>query len=265
MTGCAQAPTGGHGIVTDELRTGRVRVVEVSHPASLRLAAHVHESAKLWLLVEGAVTERTGIDLDSPAPFEVVLRDSLRRHENQYHPGGARSIVVELDPADARVRAVLAAGAFDPAGVCPLVALGARLATCLRAPRSARAREVDAAVGEILAAVARRRRRAPAWLEAARELLVERLAEPPPLAELAATVGVHPVHLAHAFRRRCGTTTRGFVRAHRVFRAVELIAGAVPLARAAAEVGFADQSHMTRALRRDRSITPGRLRPRSPG
>jgi len=46
---------------------------------------------------------------------------------------------------------------------------------------------------------------------------------------------------------------------------VELIARAVPLARAAAEVGFADQSHMTRAMRRDRSITPGQLRPRSPG
>jgi transcriptional regulator GlxA family with amidase domain len=68
------------------------------------------------------------------------------------------------------------------------------------------------------------------------------------------------VYLAQAFRARWGATPRGFVRAHRVFRAVELIDSGVPLATAAAAVGFADQSHMTRTIAATRHATPGALR-----
>jgi len=50
-------------------------------------------------------------------------------------------------------------------------------------------------------------------------------------------VGVHPVHLAQAFRRRWNVTPLGYVRAHRVFRAVELIASGGALAEVAADVG----------------------------
>jgi transcriptional regulator GlxA family with amidase domain len=90
--------------------------------------------------------------------------------------------------------------------------------------------------------------------------LFERLADPPSLVELAQRVGVHAVHLAQAFRRRFGITPMGFVRGHRVFRAVDLIAAGMPLARAAADVGFADQSHMTRAIGDARRAPPATLR-----
>jgi transcriptional regulator GlxA family with amidase domain len=55
-------------------------------------------------------------------------------------------------------------------------------------------------------------------------------------------------------------TPMGYVRAHRVFRAVELIAGGSALADVAAAAGFADQSHMTRAIRDARAASPGALR-----
>ena len=119
---------------------------------------------------------------------------------------------------------------------------------------------MPAIVADIVAAFERPRRGTPAWLDAARERLFDRMAEPPSLVDLAERVGVHAVHLAQAFRRHFGITPMGFVRGHRVFRAVELIAAGMPLARAAAEVGFADQSHMTRAIAEARRAPPATLR-----
>jgi len=164
---------------------------------------------------------------------------------------GARSLIVELDQ-------LAGAGELSPA----LARLhGHRLIAAFRGPRSERARLVRTAVGEVAAVLrAAPSPRTPAWLERARELLFAQIARPPRLAELARAVGVHPVHLAQAFRRRWQVTPLGYVRAHRVFRAVELIARGVALAEVAAEVGFADQSHMTRAIHRARQAPPGALR-----
>jgi AraC family transcriptional regulator len=130
-----------------------------------------------------------------------------------------------------------------------------------RAFRSARraaelSRSIDALVA---AAAALPPRPAPGWLEAARELLAERCREPPPLVELADRLGVHPVHLAQAFRARWGLTPFAFVRAHRVFNAVSLAHRGLPLSEVAYACGFADQSHMTRVVRAVRGLPPGRL------
>jgi AraC-like DNA-binding protein len=80
----------------------------------------------------------------------------------------------------------------------------------------------------------------PAWLRAARERLVERLADPPSLGELA-RAGYPSVHLAQTFARRYGMPMRRFIRMHRVFRALGLVERR-PLAAIAADVGFADRA-----------------------
>jgi len=243
-----------HGVVLDELPGERgARALRIAHPAGMLLDTHVHATTKLCVVLGGGVTERHGVDIVAPQPFELLLRPAERRHENQYHAVGATQLVVELDPRDPRLRALPASDELD--AIFP--ELGARLASA----RDARA--LDAAITTALDAVARRRRPAPAWLRAARERLLEQLADPPRLAALARAVGVHPVHLAQTFRRRYGMTMRRFVRLHRVFRARELL-DARPLAALAAEVGFADQSHMTRAFRAERQAAPGALRDRLP-
>jgi AraC family transcriptional regulator len=213
------------------------------------LGSHTHGTAKLVVLVDGGATERIGLELVTHRPFEVVARGRLRAHENQYHAHGARSIVVELDTP------TKFDGYLDDASARRL---GRRLAAAFSSPD--RRRLVPATVAEIVTAFERTPSSTPPWLDAARERLFERLADPPSLVELAQRVGVHAVHLAQAFRRRFGITPMGFVRGHRVFRAVDLIAAGMPLARAAADVGFADQSHMTRAIGDARRAPPATLR-----
>jgi AraC family transcriptional regulator len=223
----------------------------VEHAPGLAIGRHAHDMAKLAILLTGGATERIGQDLVDHRRLDVVAREKFRAHENQYHASGARSLVIELDELPR-------AGQLAP-GAAHLH--GRRLAAAFLAPPSARARLVRAAVRDVVAALRDAPpRQTPAWLDRARELLFAQLAQPPRLADLAATVGVHPVHLAQTFRRRWNMTPMGYVRAHRVFRAVELIAGGSALADVAAAAGFADQSHMTRAIRDARAASPGALR-----
>jgi len=239
----------GHGVVVDETRIDGVRLVEVRHGPGQVIATHSHDVPKLVVVVAGGATERIGMALVEHRAFELVVRARLRPHDNQYHATGARSFVFELE------RLPRLDGALEPATA---LRLGRRLVAAARAARPERASLLRSAVNEVAAAM-RPERATPAWLDAAREALFARVAEPPTLAELAATLGVHPVHLAQAFRRRWDITPLGFVRAHRVFRAVELLARGQALSVVAAVTGFADQSHMTRAIRSTRQAPPGAL------
>src|SRR5262249_42596207 len=81
------------------------------------------------------------------------------------------------------------------------------------------------------------------------------------LAELSGALGVHRAHLARAFRDHYGTTIGMYARRLRVQRAVAMIQlRDLPLAEIAAASGFADQSHMTRAVSGALGLPPGRLR-----
>ncbi|HEX3764913.1 MAG TPA: AraC family transcriptional regulator [Kofleriaceae bacterium] len=248
----------GHGTVLDELRLDGAygaHMISVHHAAGLAIAGHAHDTAKLVILLDGGATERSGRDLIEPGRCEVLVRPRWCVHANQYHAEGARSLIVELDDAPAG----LAAGAVLAPAVAGLH--GRRLIAAFRARRDERPRLARAAIAGALAALGEAPPpRTPAWLDRARELLFARIARPPRLVELAREVGVHPVHLAQAFRRRWGIAPLGYVRAHRVFRAIERIAQGAPLADVALEVGFADQSHMTRVIQRARRAPPGRLR-----
>jgi AraC family transcriptional regulator len=250
-------PATTHGVVLDELRVDGLRVVLVAHRPGLCLHPHKHDTAKLCIVLDGAATELCGLDVLTPAVLDPVFRPAHVAHENQYHAPGARSLLVELDPADPRTRGVAGGIARDRAGA---KRASLELVRACRAPRSSRARRLRSATERVLELFTpEHRRRVPSWLEEAREALAEEAAAPPTLAALARRLGVHPVYLAQSFRAEWGMTTRAFVRAHRVFRVMQAIDGGAGLAEAAAGSGFADQSHMTRAFRRERGAPPGVL------
>jgi AraC-like DNA-binding protein len=81
------------------------------------------------------------------------------------------------------------------------------------------------------------------------------------LEALAALVGWSPWHLSRTFRRVTGVTINTYRVRLRV-RAVldELADPGAELAALAVRAGFADQAHMTRAVRRELATSPARLR-----
>ncbi|HDR8930801.1 AraC family transcriptional regulator [Burkholderia vietnamiensis] len=96
-------------------------------------------------------------------------------------------------------------------------------------------------------------------IRAARERLDAAPAEPASLAELAGLGGVSRFQLLRGFARELGITPHAYLMQSRTRLARALLASGRPIADAAAEAGFADQSHLTRAFARQFGITPGRF------
>jgi AraC family transcriptional regulator len=122
---------------------------------------------------------------------------------------------------------------------------------------------VEAAALELLARVTRtaRHEHRPRWLEEARSVLHDRFAESLTLDDVAIAVGVEPERLARAFRRTLGEPMAEYLRRIRVDAAAAFLATTnLPISQVAADVGFADQSHLTRWFGRYLGTTPAQYR-----
>ncbi|UXY51563.1 helix-turn-helix transcriptional regulator [Pseudomonas tohonis] len=94
----------------------------------------------------------------------------------------------------------------------------------------------------------------------AREMLAARLASPPSLEELAALVGLSPFHFARVFRRATGLPPHAWLKQRRLEQARALLReGCAPLP-VAMQLGFADQSHLTRQFKQAYGVGPGEYR-----
>jgi AraC-like DNA-binding protein len=119
---------------------------------------------------------------------------------------------------------------------------------------------VAAAVADALTALAGSAQREGPIDLAAVERVREHLAtgEPAPADALEAIAGLDRFTLARQFRRAYGTSPDRYRAQRRLARARTAIAAGEPLARAAADAGFADQSHLTRQFKRAYGLTPAR-------
>ena len=93
-----------------------------------------------------------------------------------------------------------------------------------------------------------------------REYLAENYARQVRLSELASLTKLSPFHLARVFTREVGIPPHAFLKQVRLAHAKALLRKRLPIARVAAETGFADQSHLTRAFRELVGISPGAYR-----
>lgn len=142
--------------------------------------------------------------------------------------------------------------------------------TLARAIAACCARELDplaleALCVELLGTLARAAgpapRSPPPWLGRALELLHDRYEAALSMADIGRAVGVHPIHLARAFRRHFRCTPAAFAQYRRLEKAAGLLARtAAPLAAIAQDCGFGDQSHFTRVFSRSFGLPPGLYR-----
>jgi AraC-like DNA-binding protein len=130
------------------------------------------------------------------------------------------------------------------------------------------AMESEAAMLVVLRELARRfgdtigRARPPDCTEAARRFSVYRdliesdLAAHLDLTRLAAVCGVSRFQVIRDFKRAAAMTPGQYLRDRRLRAAVMLMGTDMPLAGIAAEVGFADQSHLTRLFKAMKGLSP---------
>jgi AraC-like DNA-binding protein len=91
-------------------------------------------------------------------------------------------------------------------------------------------------------------------------LIADDLAASFPLSRLADVGGVSRFQVIRDFKRMTGMTPGEYVRDRRVRRACDLIGAGLPLVAIASDAGFADQSHLTRAFKTVKGVTPAAYR-----
>ena len=236
------------------LRAGSFDVSRVVFSAGERLGWHSHPRACFAVVVEGSVDKRfRGVAMNADQGT-VVTFPAEEMHRDSFGRDSTAIVTVESEGGVDSVSGFKDWGAM-------LVAL-----------RIERELEVDDAFSPLaleglaleLTAVAKRGPALPQpgrWIQDAYELLHERFREPPTVTEVAASVGVHPSHLARCFRAHYRESLGACVRRLRLeWAATRLARTDDPLATLASEAGFVDQSHFTRAFKQRFGMTPGRYR-----
>ena len=239
-------------------------VVTFRRSASSRIdeRAHGHSTPNLVLPLDpGYWSEADGFDESQPSqlvytPAGLEHRDSMVRLAGRYlaisidhfiveEPlKGWRSPVALERPIASRLAHVLAAR--NMAG--RLSALFVEDA-CL------------SIVAELRLQAARCAASRPRWLGQVVELCNGRLKELPSIAEIGATVGIHPVHLSRVFRNWYGFPLSRYILAQKTGRAAAALrAGTLSVAAVAAECGFSDQSHLCKAFKAVMRMTPTEYR-----
>ena len=230
------------------------------------LPLHRHDDAYLTFVLSGAYLERAGGETRECAARTLVLHPAGDTHEDDFAAKPTRCLNAVLAPAFVQ-RLGAAAETLGRGGVvaAPQLALiGDRVSAELRALDASSPMIIEGLLLELFGLLVRSDapRRTPAWLAEAHAILGRTFAQKPSLSDIAEEVGVHPVHLARAFRGHYGVSIGEHVRALRVAYARERIAAGVPLNAVAAEAGFADQSHFTRTFKRLLGLSPTAYRRR---
>ncbi|MFJ4467926.1 helix-turn-helix domain-containing protein [Streptomyces sp. NPDC089424] len=132
---------------------------------------------------------------------------------------------------------------------------------------------VDHLTGMLAAQLARRHAARPAarvpvrsglsarQLTAVRDLIGERLAEPLPIADLAAAASLSVSQFTRQFRASTGQSPHQYVLGLRLEHACRLLrTGSAPIGQVAIECGFSHQEHLTRVMRARMDTTPAVVR-----
>ncbi len=105
------------------------------------------------------------------------------------------------------------------------------------------------------------RGRPRARIDRARALILENLAAPLKLDDIAQTVGLSPFHLCRVFRRTTGRTLHQYRTALRLRIALDRIGDpGIDLAGLSLELGYSSHSHFTAAFRKEFGVSPSKIR-----
>lgn len=256
-----------YGTAGRVLRVQDVVLTETSYEPGFVVPLHAHEHPFFCVPLQGAFVEQVGRRERVLQRRSAFFHPAGEAHAELFRHGAARlfniQVGAELISRLAEFDVQLPASHI-PMGPGRVSVLGLQLYDEYR--MGGERLVVDGLLltmfGELVKwRAVRERAGVPRWLEQVRSILHDQSPRDPGLVELAATVDVHPAHLARSFRRAFGCTIGDYSRELRVRIARRLIeAGDGSLAGIAIESGFSDQSHMTRVFRRVTGMTPAAYR-----
>jgi len=256
-------PGQNFGAMTQQVRGADLLVNAADHAASMQVPRHEHANAYLCVVLAGGFELQARRSSDCPAG-SVIAYPAGHVHANRFGDQPGRCVNIHLGASWLAQRSVRDwLDDYRQVQLGPGSAPMRRLAHEMNSTDSAAPLAVASAAIELLAEAMRAAApaAAPRWLQRVVDLLEADLAQAPGLGELAAQVGMHPSHLARAFRQARGETLGDYVRRRRIEQADRALReGRLSLAEIAAAAGFADQAHFTRVFRRQIGMSPGARR-----
>jgi AraC family transcriptional regulator len=232
---------------------------------SSRLARHHHDEPVLCLVLSGRYIEKTRGLRREHGSGDLLYCPAFEEHAQTFLPQGAVKLLMK--PTLAALEWLEGARVDQaPFARCArLRAIGAQLVAELARPDSCSVLIIEGLAGELVGLLGRasagESATAEAKIRAVLALVKEPACAPLTLASIAEAVGADPARLSADFRRSVGTTIGEYARRSRLERAVDRLSNSrVPLAQLAAECGFYDQAHFTRAFSAAYGTTPARFR-----
>jgi AraC family transcriptional regulator len=228
------------------------------------MAWHRHKQSYVSLILRGGYQEETRASFEELGSGDLVIHPPGERHTDEFGPSGAICLNIE----EAGICSGGFAGIAWPSLASRRPVRGAGFAVGLALGDFLTGSGSASALLSSVAAELRRRLGAatPApseltWIEQLDRIIENRFRERVGLAALAKLVQFTPGHVARRYRAVRGLTVGQRVRQLRAEWAAQRIAETKqPLSVIAAEAGFADQSHLTRAIRTHCGRTPTALR-----
>jgi AraC family transcriptional regulator len=239
-------------------------LTETVYARYLKLPKHSHEHTSFSLVLQGGFDEKFRSQSRTCEPATLVFLPSGEVHSDHFLIA-SRCFNFEIAPEWlARVSPNSAIPEYSVdfrSG--PLTGLATKLLREFRAMDAVASLAIEGLALEIVAELARcnlNKTMGPlpiCRLEEARDFLHAHFSEQVSLACVAANIGMHPVYLARAFRKRYCCSVGEYVRRLRIaFACREFSATDIPVAQVAQTAGFFDQSHLTRTFRLTTGMSP---------
>ena len=261
-----ESPYGGSVIKAYDL--SGLRLVDGVYAVSTKVPSQAHEQAVFCIALKGLCKEVYAGKIRNYEGLTAEYLPPNQCHSLEFPFADTRAFSIDVAPSwleRAREYSLRIDHSVHVRGG-PLSALMMRIYREFLETDYASPLAIQGLMLEILAEVSRERRelvdrQPPRWLAQAGELLRERFAERLTIAEVAAQVGVHPVHLSREFRRFHHCTIGEYIRRLRIERASrQLRQSQASLATIAVDAGFSDQSHFARTFKRLVGMTPAAYR-----
>ena len=240
-------------------RAGAVTLTTTDYAPSYAVPSHAHTCPYFCYVSAGDFRELGARGSYVASRGTLVFHPASETHSDEFGAQGGRCFNIEVDARIACEPGVVSGRA---------VRYAAELYREMRAWDAASAVVAEGLAAALVARVAhdqarveRVARSARADLSRAAERLREDPCNPPSLASLACESGMAAITFARAFRREYGAGVGAFARAERVELAKRaLVATRKTVSAIAAELGFADQAHLTRVFRDATGWTPAAFR-----
>lgn len=260
-----QRLTPGHDFASRSARQtfGDVTVVRCAYAAAAKTPRHLHVRPYFGVVLAGRFSEIYGSRTIEAGRDEIAFHPADDGHTT-YLDAGLQIIRVELGPrfTSGETRTLL----DREATVLPHVRgdTSRRLVEECRKPDALTSLVLESLSLELIAQLARSRddHAAPPWVARIRQRLRDEFTRQHTLADLAGDAGVHPAHVARAFRRYFGTTVGEVIRAERIAFARRALISGQPLVDIALAAGFSSQSHFSTSFRRATGQSPAAYRRR---